>query len=102
MQRLIDGVHQFRREEFAQHRELFARLAREGQRPHALFITCSDSRVVAELITRSKPGDLFVVKNAGNIVPPNHVAGPANPTAAAIELAVQHLGVTDEIGRAHV
>ncbi len=101
MQKLIDGVHQFRREEFGRYRELFARLSREGQNPHTLFITCSDSRVLAELVTNSKPGDLFVVKNAGNIVPPATVTGSTNSTAAAIEFAVQVLGVSDIVVCGH-
>ena len=98
MQQLLDGVHKFRREEFGRYRELFQRLSREGQNPHTLFITCADSRVLAELITQSKPGDLFVVKNVGNIVPPADTTGSTNSTAAAIEFAIEIL----EIGRAHV
>src|SRR5512137_2822930 len=95
MQKLIEGVHQFRREEFGRYRELFARLSREGQKPQTLFITCSDSRVLAELVTNSRPGELFVVKNAGNIVPPATVTGSTNSTAAAIEYAVEVLEVSD-------
>ena len=101
MQKLIDGVHAFRREEFGRYRELFARLSREGQNPHTLFITCSDSRVLAELVTNSQPGDLFVVKNAGNIVPPATVTGSTNSTAAAIEFAVVELGVRDLVVCGH-
>ncbi|HTS16545.1 MAG TPA: carbonic anhydrase [Verrucomicrobiae bacterium] len=101
MQRLIEGVHKFRREEFGRYRELFARLSREGQNPHTLFITCSDSRVLAELVTQSQPGDLFVVKNAGNIVPPATVTGSTNSTAAAIEYAVHILGVADVVVCGH-
>src|ERR1017187_292316 len=101
MQRLIDGVHKFRREEFGRYRELFARLSREGQNPHTLFITCSDSRVLAELVTQSQPGDLFVVKNAGNIVPPVAVSGSTNSTAAAIEFAVHVLNVEDIVVCGH-
>ena len=101
MQRLIDGVHKFRREEFGRYRELFARLSREGQNPHTLFITCSDSRVLAELVTQSQPGDLFVIKNAGNIVPPAAVSGSTNSTAAAIEYAVHVLGVADVVVCGH-
>lgn len=94
MQKLIQGVHDFQTQEFRSYKGLFRRLAREGQKPHTLFITCADSRVLAELITGSKPGDLFVVKNVGNIVPPAGVIGP-NSTAAAIEFALGGLGVTD-------
>ena len=95
MQQLIEGVHRFRNDEFGNYRSLFQRLSREGQNPHTLFITCSDSRVLAELITQSKPGDLFVVKNIGNIVPPYNVTGSTNSTAAAIEFAVEMLRVSD-------
>jgi carbonic anhydrase len=101
MQKLIEGVHKFRREEFGGYRELFARLSREGQNPHTLFITCSDSRVLAELVTNSKPGDLFVVKNIGNIVPPADLTGSTNSTAAAIEFAVQVLRVSDIVVCGH-
>jgi carbonic anhydrase len=92
---LIEGVHRFRNDEFGNYRTLFQRLSREGQNPHTLFITCSDSRVLAELITQSQPGDLFVVKNIGNIVPPSSVTGSTNSTAAAIEFAVETLRVSD-------
>ena len=101
MQKLIAGVHTFHREEFGRYRELFTRLSREGQNPHTLFITCSDSRVLAELVTNSQPGDLFVVKNAGNIVPPATVTGSTNSTAAAIEFAVVELGVSDIVVCGH-
>ena len=101
MQRLIEGVHRFQTEEFGAYRALFRRLSREGQKPHTLFITCSDSRVLAELITQSQPGDLFVVKNVGNIVPPASVTGETNSTAAAIEFAVSTLGVSDIVVCGH-
>jgi carbonic anhydrase len=95
MQRLIEGVHKFRNEEFGNYRKLFRKLSQDGQNPHTLFITCSDSRVLAELITQSKPGDLFVVKNVGNIVPPASATGDTNSTAAAIEFAMENLRVSD-------
>jgi carbonic anhydrase len=95
MEPLIEGVHKFRTAEFGNYRKLFRKLSQEGQNPHTLFITCSDSRVLAELITQSKPGDLFVVKNVGNIVPPASAQGDTNSTAAAIEFAVSTLNVND-------
>jgi len=95
MQRLIEGVHRFRHDAFGNYRKLFRKLSKEGQNPHTLFITCSDSRVLAELITQSKPGDLFVVKNVGNIVPLATATGDTNSTAAAIEFAVENLRVSD-------
>jgi carbonic anhydrase len=101
MQKLIDGVHKFRKEQFGRYKNLFHRLSREGQNPHTLFVTCSDSRVLAELMTDSKPGDLFVVKNAGNIVPPFSAVGSTNSTAAAVEFAVDVLGVSDIVVCGH-
>ena len=99
MQQLIEGVHRFKEEEFGKYKALFRRLSRQRQQPHTLFITCSDSRVIAELITQSNPGDLFVVKNVGNIVPPDQPGG-RNSTGAAIEFAVG-LGVTDIVVCGH-
>src|ERR1700690_2474672 len=101
MQRLIEGVHKFRTDAFGNYRKLFRKLSQEGQNPHTLFITCSDSRVLAELVTQSQPGDLFVVKNVGNIVPPAAVSGSTNSTAAAIEFAVHILGVDDIVVCGH-
>ncbi len=101
MQRLIAGVHRFRNDEFGRYRALFRKLSQDGQNPHTLFITCSDSRVLAELITQSKPGDLFVVKNVGNIVPPASAVGSTNSTAAAIEFAVNVLKVNDVVVCGH-
>ena len=101
MQQLIEGVHRFQNEEFGKYRALFKRLSQQGQNPHTLFITCSDSRVLAELITQSQPGDLFVVKNVGNFVPPFSVEGSTNSTAAAIEFAVQVLEVKDIVVCGH-
>jgi carbonic anhydrase len=101
MQKLLEGVHRFQQREFGRYKEVFRRLSREGQKPHTLFITCADSRVVAELITQSKPGDLFVIKNIGNIVPPADVDTGYNSTGAGIEFAVDVLGVTDVVVCGH-
>jgi len=73
----------------------------EKQEPFAAVLSCSDSRVLAELITQSKPGDLFVVKNIGNIVPPASAKGDTNSTAAAIEFAVANLRVNDIVVCGH-
>ena len=101
MQKLIEGVHRFQSQEFGHYCELFQKLSHEGQNPHTLFITCSDSRILAELITQSQPGDLFVVKNVGNIVPRSDATGSTNSTAAAIEYAVSDLGVADIVVCGH-
>src|SRR5262245_28408271 len=101
MQRLLEGVHRFRQDEFGKYQAMFRRLSRRGQKPHTLFITCADSRVLAELITQSNPGDLFVIKNVGNIVPPAQSGGEFNSTAAGIEFAVEILGVSDIVVCGH-
>ena len=94
MQDLIDGVKKFQRDAYPERSALFRRLA-DGQSPQALFIACSDSRVVPELITQCEPGQLFVIRNAGNIVPPY---GPEpGGVSASIEFAVVALGVSDVV-----
>lgn len=98
MQKLIHGIHQFRENDFRPLQGLFAQLAK-GQNPETLFITCSDSRIDPNLLTRSKPGDLFILRNAGNIVPPHGAAGGGE--AATIEFAVAALGVKDIIMCGH-
>ncbi len=92
MQKLVKGIHSFQRGFFATHRQLFERLATDGQNPETLFITCSDSRVVPNLITSAPPGDLFIVRNVGNVVPRPGLEGG---THAAIEFATEVLGVKD-------
>ena len=98
MQKLIQGIHQFREEEFRPLQGLFEQLAK-GQNPETLFITCSDSRIDPNLLTRSKPGDLFILRNAGNIVPPHGAANGGE--GATIEFAVSGLGVKDIIVCGH-
>lgn len=68
MQHIIEGFLNFQKEIFPQRKELFRSLA-SSQNPKALFISCSDSRLVPELVTQQEPGQLFVIRNAGNIVP---------------------------------
>src|SRR3990167_5638666 len=94
MQKLLNGALTFRRHMFSAYRDLFERLA-QGQAPEALFITCSDSRVVPNLITATDPGDLFVLRNIGNIIPPYDPDDKDNAEAAAIEYALGVLGVRD-------
>lgn len=90
MQKLVQGLHKFNSEFAASHQSLFQELSR-GQHPEALFITCSDSRISPNLITQTQPGELFILRNAGNIIPPYSPGGSAE--AATIEFAVARLGV---------
>ncbi len=98
MKRLLDGLSRFQNEVFPEHRGLFSRLA-SSQSPEALFLTCSDSRIVPDLLTQTKPGDLFICRNAGNIAPPYGEA--TGGVSATIEYAVLALGVSDIIVCGH-
>jgi carbonic anhydrase len=84
VQKLMRGIHAFQANYFATNRVLFEQLSTDGQRPETLFITCSDSRVVPNLITGAAPGELFIVRNVGNIVP-SVERGLMGGVAAAIE-----------------
>ena len=98
MQKLIKGIHQFQTESFLPLQGLFEQLAK-GQEPETLFITCSDSRIDPSLLTNARPGDLFILRNAGNIIPPHGAANGGE--AATIEFAVAALGVKDIIVCGH-
>lgn len=100
MERLLKGIHEFQELYFRKEEEFFQRLS-TGQSPEVLFITCSDSRIDPNLITRSRPGDLFIVRNVGNIIPPYDTIGEKSGVAAAIEFAVQGLRVKDIIVCGH-
>jgi len=90
MDKLLKGISHFKKNIYPEKQALFKELA-NGQSPEALFITCSDSRIDPNLITQTEPGDLFICRNAGNIVPPHssHTGG----MTASIEYAVAVLGV---------
>lgn len=98
MQKLVQGIRRFQKEAFPRRRALFERLA-DGQQPSALFITCSDSRVDPNLLTQSGPGELFVLRTAGNIVPP--YGAVAGGEAGTIEYAVAVLKVPEIIVCGH-
>jgi carbonic anhydrase len=93
LMRLIDGFAEFRAEHFGQDDQLMADLARLGQSPAVLVIACSDSRVDPAIMTRARPGELFIVRNVAAIVPPYAPAAKVQGTSSAIEFAVRALKV---------
>jgi carbonic anhydrase len=90
---LIAGWHRFRSGRYEQQRELLERIARDGQRPRVLLIGCCDSRADPAIVFDCDPGDLFVVRNVANLVPPCEVGGAYHGTSAGVEFAVTVLGV---------
>ena len=100
MQKLVEGIHQFQRSILGERQEMFERLA-QGQQPLALFITCSDSRIDPSLLMQTEPGELFILRTAGNIVPA--YGAVAGGEAATIEYAIAVLKVQDIVicGHSH-
>ncbi|HYF09083.1 MAG TPA: carbonic anhydrase [Acetobacteraceae bacterium] len=93
MERLLEGYRRFRQETWPQERARFEALAAQGQRPRRMVIACSDSRVDPQMIFSAAPGELFVVRNVANLVPPYMPDAAFHGTSAAVEFAVRVLGV---------
>ena len=98
MQKLLQGLQHYQTKIFGSQRQLFERLS-QGQSPDVLFITCSDSRINPNLLTQTEPGELFILRNAGNIIPP--YGAVQGGESATIEFAVAALGVKDIIVCGH-
>ena len=98
MEKLVRGIHQFQATHFNENQELFAQLSK-CQEPETLLITCSDSRIMPGLLTQSKPGDLFVLRNAGNLVPP--YGASSGGEGATIEYATVALKVSHIVVMGH-
>lgn len=99
MNEIISRVFSFEKHVFPNQSALYNRLARDGQSPKALMISCADSRIVPEHIVQAAPGDLFVCRNAGNIVPPFSTQNGG--VSSTVEYAVAALGVRDIIVCGH-
>lgn len=98
--KFIAGFKQFQRSYFGENQELFDKL-KQSQQPRTLIISCCDSRVDPAILTRSEPGDLFVVRNVANLVPPCEVGGGHHGISAALEFGVCSLGVKHIIVLGH-
>jgi carbonic anhydrase len=100
MEYLFDGVKEFNSKDFHEYKKLFENLGKK-QTPHTLFIGCSDSRVVPNLITKTLPGDLFVIRNIANIVPHYRESSEFLATTSAIEFAIKVLNVSNIVVCGH-
>jgi carbonic anhydrase len=100
MERLYKGIHEFQRSCFKKEKDYFMQISR-GQFPEVLFITCVDSRIDPNLITQSRPGELLILRNVGNVIPPYTSGKDKNSVAAAIEFAVLVMNVKDIIVCGH-
>lgn len=101
MDTLLGGYRRFRDGAWPERRAVFERLAAQGQQPRTMVIACSDSRVDPAMIFDAGPGELFVVRNVANLVPPYQPDGQYHGTSAALEFGVCGLGVTDLIVMGH-
>ena len=100
MEKIFKGTIEFRKKDFEDHKHLFQELSKK-QKPHTLFIACSDSRVVPNMITNTLPGEFFVVRNIANIVPTYRKTNEYLATTSAIEFAVEYLNVENIIVCGH-
>lgn len=101
IKQLVDGFHKFRTKYFVRDTELYEQFNIEGQTPKTLIIGCSDSRVDPALLLQAKPGDIFVIRNVANLVPPYEVGGGFHGVSSAIEFAVNYLKVENIIVLGH-
>lgn len=101
MERLIDGFRRFRETYWRDHRAVFEALAARGQSPRAMVVACSDSRVDPQMIFGAAPGEIFIVRNVANLVPPYAPNSDYHGTSAALEFAVRALRVEHVIVLGH-
>lgn len=101
MERLLNGYRRFRRDRWPERRRQFETLADTGQQPRALVVSCADSRVDPGMIFDAGPGELFIVRNVANLVPPYAPDGDYHGTSAAVEFAIRVLQVPEILVMGH-
>ena len=101
IEKLVDGFKRFRSDNFEENRALFDRLSRQGQSPRTIVVGCCDSRVDPAIVTDCDPGDLFIIRNVANLVPPFETSGNYHGTSAALEFGVRNLEVEDIVVLGH-
>jgi carbonic anhydrase len=100
-QRLVEGFQRFREQHFSRDDALYRQLAAHGQTPGILVVGCCDSRVDPAIVMNCAPGDLFVIRNVANLVPPSETRAGHHGTSAALEYGVRNLGVRHVIVLGH-
>lgn len=95
---MLPRLRKFSEKIYPEHKPLFESLA-EGQKPHTMLVTCSDSRIDPNLVTQAEPGEIFVVRNAGNIIPP--YGSSKGGEEASIEFAIEGLGIQNIVVCGH-
>jgi len=100
-QRLIDGFRDFRSRYYQEDPALFQELVQNGQNPRIMMVACADSRITPSLVFNPNPGELFVVRNVANLVPPAELDGHLHGTSAAVDFAVEQLKVEHIIINGH-
>lgn len=101
IEKLLEGYQRFRSRDYPANRELYDRLARLGQSPKTIVVGCCDSRVDPAVVTDCDPGDLFIIRNVANLVPPFETGGNYHGTSAALEFGVRGLEVENIIVLGH-
>ena len=101
IEKLVDGFKRFHNHNYQENRALFEQLTKQGQSPKTIVVGCCDSRVDPAIVTDCDPGDLFIIRNVANLVPPFETSGNYHGTSAALEFGVRHLEVENIIVLGH-
>lgn len=101
IEKLVSGFKRFRSNNYEEKHALFERLTNQGQSPKTIVVGCCDSRVDPAIVTDCEPGDLFIIRNVANLVPPFETSGNYHGTSAALEFGVRNLEVEDIIVLGH-